>query len=803
MKRSFRVSRLVLLAIAALAVAMVVGTAVAYAATVEVSPVPIGTGAAGTVELISADTAGQYPDASGNSTNSDISADGSVVAFQSTVPADELDAAVVFDGNADGTPGSDIFVRDRILGTTELVSAAAGSVLTEVGPPVGSVAGNGESENPSISDDGRWVAFQSTANNLVEDDENGSGIYDIFVRDLLSEVTTLMSVSSGGNQGNANSARPSVASDGERVYVAYQSAASNLLDLGADNNDVRDVFVSYFLISDSLRQVTTELVSRKTNGNLGSYASGDPSISADGRFVAYESNSHLDSDTTGWDTDDTSTSDIYVTEWESTSTAAATPTTTKTRLVSVRTGGGTSNHARGCFNPSISADGSTVAYDSEVKGLVSPADANFISDVFVTTDWNLTDPTAIKTVKASVNTSGGEASAQSEFATLSGDGRYVTFESNATDLLPAGVDTNGRRDIFVRDLQVGKTYRISTDFFGSQVTPYRRSGEDVGTNNGPAITASYGDVIPQVSFYSQSTNLTIVTDGLVEDESSWGIDDDVFVGTINTTPTITSIDPVSGPTAGGTTVYIYGTNFVGMGGVLISGIGPGVFPLPLVCPVTFGGVDALSWTRFSTMKLIATSPAHDAGTVQVQVTAVGGKTADTAADDYTYIAPVVPPVIPPVIPGDGGDDGGTTTPVETKKGGHIRYEQDNEFLLYAGTWDQGEGDGFSEKSELSTKDKGASITITFEGTRLDWIAALGPLFGKVMVSVDGGEPVEVDLYSATELLQQVVWSTGDLEYGVHVIKIYFPEDLDASQLKPINIDALDVYGGVLLDSNKP
>ena len=69
--------------------------------------------------------------------------------------------------------------------------------------------------------------------------------------------------------------------------------------------------------------------------------------------------------------------------------------------------------------------------------------------------------------------------------------------------------------------------------------------------------------------------------------------------------------------------------------------------------------------------------------------------------------------------------------------------------------------------------------------------------GKVWVSVDGGEPVLVDLYIEDELFQQVVWSTGTLDYGVHVIKIYYPEDLEPSEIKPINIDAVDVWGFLL------
>jgi hypothetical protein len=80
---------------------------------------------------------------------------------------------------------------------------------------------------------------------------------------------------------------------------------------------------------------------------------------------------------------------------------------------------------------------------------------------------------------------------------------------------------------------------------------------------------------------------------------------------------------------------------------------------------------------------------------------------------------------------------------------------------------------------------------------------MGPLMGKALVSIDGGEPVLVDLFSQTELLQQMVWSTGDLSYGVHVIMISFPEGSGSSENKTINIDALDVWGTLLETTQAP
>jgi hypothetical protein len=335
------------------------------------------------------------------------------------------------------------------------------------------------------------------------------------------------------------------------------------------------------------------------------------------------------------------------------------------------------------------------------------------------------------------------------------------------------------RYIVVYDRQEDILYPISMTFYGAE--PNGNSGEH-DASLGPAITPSFGDAVPQVSFFSRATNLTVEVDGIVDPYNRR----DVFVGTINTDPTITYISPASGPTSGGTSVYIVGTNFVGLDALVLSATndalsGSVVAPLSSpITPVTFGGVDALSWQRYngrSTMKLIATSPAHDAGTVQVEVMAAGGWTEDTAADDYTYVA----------------------SPVEKPKSNINRYEEDNGLILYSGDWGKGENDSLSKKAGTSSDDQKATITITFKGTKLDWIATLGPNMGKALVSIDGGEAVLVDLYSATELYQQLVWSTGDLEYGVHTITITFPEGADYQEGKGINLDALDVTG-VLLET---
>jgi hypothetical protein len=137
--------------------------------------------------------------------------------------------------------------------------------------------GNGLSFSPAISADGRFVVFGSNASNLVDGDTNNSA--DIFVHDRQTGITERLSVDSFGNQGNAGSSHPSISADGR--FVAFQSGASNLVD--GDTNNRADVFVH------DRQTGTTKRVSVDSLGNQGNSHSTLPAISADGSFVAFES----------------------------------------------------------------------------------------------------------------------------------------------------------------------------------------------------------------------------------------------------------------------------------------------------------------------------------------------------------------------------------------------------------------------------------------------------------------------------------------------------------------------------------
>jgi Tol biopolymer transport system component len=154
----------------------------------------------------------------------------------------------------------DIFVRDLLTNTTTRVSASSSGER-----------GNNDSLSNSISADGRFVAFRSFASNLVPGDTNNTS--DIFVRDLLTNTTTRVSVDSAGNQGNYTSENfPSISADGR--FVAFQSYATNLVP--GDTNNRADIFVR------DLSTNTTTLVSVSSSGDRGNGRSPYPSISADG-----------------------------------------------------------------------------------------------------------------------------------------------------------------------------------------------------------------------------------------------------------------------------------------------------------------------------------------------------------------------------------------------------------------------------------------------------------------------------------------------------------------------------------------
>jgi Tol biopolymer transport system component len=316
-----------------------------------------------------------------------------------------------------------------------LASNAAGGVFvrdTRGGTTTAvSVRANGTvddfADTPALSGDGRFVAFVSDDAQLVPG--GNSNFYQVFLRDRTANVTTRISSKPNGNQGTDDSGHPSLSHDGR--YVAFESDSPGLAGPG-DTNDWTDVFVRDRVAG------TTQRISVTSAGVQADLGGESPSISGDGRFVAFSSSEPLVASDTNNQTD------IYVRD-----RAANT-----TNLVSLRTTGTISNGMS--TEPAISASGRYVAFVSTATDLDGTADTTN-ADIFVR------DLSAGTTSRVSRSNAGGVASSVS----ISADGRYVSYQSTAPDAV--GGDTNGVPDAFLYDRSLGTTQRFSTNQNGSQL----------------------------------------------------------------------------------------------------------------------------------------------------------------------------------------------------------------------------------------------------------------------------------------------------------------------------------------------
>jgi Tol biopolymer transport system component len=404
---------------------------------------PAAAQAAHVTERVSVSSA--EAEANGDSDHPSVSTDGRYIAFHSAAPN-------LVAGDTNGRV--DVFLRDRVLGTTIRVSVSDAEAQS-----------NGDSGYPSISADGRYIAFESVANNLVTGDTNGRK--DVFVRDRVLGTTIRVSRSTGGTQGNADSQAASISASGR--YVAFHSLANNLV--GGDTNGTYDVFVRDTSVGATTR---ASLSSAEAQANSGSMW---PSISADGRYVAIQSDA---SNLVAGDTN--AVSDIFVRDRTAGTTAR------------VSLGDDEAQADDTCGNPSISATGRWVAFDSYAKNLV-PGGAPGFGDVYVR------DTVAGTTQQASVSTSEVPGDGGSYGPQISANGRYTAFYSLAANLT---ADSNLTWDIFLRDRESGTTLRTS-----------------VSTTNGQANDQSGAPAISvdgrTVAFRSDADNLVVGdTNGAVD-----------------------------------------------------------------------------------------------------------------------------------------------------------------------------------------------------------------------------------------------------------------------------------------------
>jgi PKD repeat protein len=385
-------------------------------------------------------TSSDGTEGNGSSGNASISSDGRYVAFESW--ADNL-----VESDTNGL--NDIFVHDRETGFTSRVSLSTDGVQT-----------NEYIEWFSISASGRFVTFDTLSNNLVLNDNNDA--IDVFIHDRDTGQTTRVSVNSLGTEGNGLSWFSSISADGR--YVAFESEASNLVS--NDNNNSFDIFVHDRETSQTTR---VSVASDGTEANSDSYFS---SLSADGRYLAFGS---WASNLVVGDTNNIA--DIFVLDRQ----------TGETTRVSVASDGTEANFLVEGVGPTavISADGQYVAFDSSANNLVT-GDNNDVSDVFVH------NRETGETSRVSVNSEGAEGNGWSWYPSISANGRYISFSSTASNLVPG--DTNDQPDVFIHDRITGETKRVSVASYGAQ-------GNHESYNDGISANGDY------VVFHSRASNL--------------------------------------------------------------------------------------------------------------------------------------------------------------------------------------------------------------------------------------------------------------------------------------------------------
>lgn len=348
---------------------------------------------------------------------------------------------VVFSSNATNlAPGglpfnNNIYLRDRLNGTTSLVSYSS-----DDNP------GLGTGDRGAISADGRLIVFTSYSP-MVPGPLFQTA--NLFVRELASGDVWRVDVSTPGTLADWPTealARPALSADGR--YICFESHATNLDP--ADQCSGVDLFVR------DLTGHTTTLVSNRADGGQGltGAESGDAVISADGSTVAFRSNAQNlvpNDQNHAWD--------VFVT----------TRTGEAPELISVSTDGVQAEQSPSPFvswseDLAISGDGRFVAFVSAASNLVGD-DHNNTWDVFVR------DRLLQTTVRADVSSDGVEANGSvtlggGRSVAISADGRYVAFSSQATNLVPG--DTNNTTDLFVRDLVVHTTERVSRSTDGAE-----------------------------------------------------------------------------------------------------------------------------------------------------------------------------------------------------------------------------------------------------------------------------------------------------------------------------------------------
>ena len=373
---------------------------------------------------------------------------GSLIKINSTLTGADGGAVQLTDFSSNGryvvyTGGlgsKQLFLRDTQLGSTVQLTAGTG----------------GDSSQGRITDDGKFLVFTSAANNLVDADTAGND--DIFLMNLETKAVTRI-LASGGAQGNGDASSPEITPDGK--YIAYASESTNIVE--GQGGVLQDIF---------LLNTQTGATIAVSAGQPDSGYKYLPIISPDGRYVTYVGQAAGNA------------MPAVVMRFDS--------VTGTTQALAVPAVGQNDNFTLNDATP----DGRYVVFDSRQNDVVTN-DQNSSSDVF------RHDTVTGETVRVSVSTTGVEGNDDSEGATISDNGRYVAFWSDATNLVAGdtnrGINSSGvGRDVFVRDMDTGVTIRVSLNADGSQFTSSAFRTAKIA-DDGSSVTFNAVDAIYKVS----------------------------------------------------------------------------------------------------------------------------------------------------------------------------------------------------------------------------------------------------------------------------------------------------------------
>jgi Ca2+-binding RTX toxin-like protein len=389
---------------------------------------------------------------SGYAANASVSANGRFVVFESD--ADDLT------GQTDSDGANDIFVKDLLTGTVIRASeTAAGDEGSAT--PVGAI-------DAAISADGRFVVFESGATNLVANDTNGKT--DVFLKNLETGAITRVSTSTSGAQAGAGVDDSSISVSADGRYVSFTSASTNLVT--GDTNGLTDVFVKDTQ-TGQLTRVSTSAGGVQGNGNAS-----DARLSADGKFVVFESSAN----NLAGGPDINGNPDIFIKNLQ----------TGAISCVSLDLNG---DYAIGmAYNPDVSADGRYVVFESSADLLGDGQYGTFVRDMQTGTLTHM----------------GPGTYDENNHPRISGDGRFVVFTS--------------AEDVYVKDLQTGEQVQLPGDVW---TTPFSQAAS-ISADGSTIVFNSEGSGLVEGDTNSTS-DVFVVANPLYVRTLSGGSGDDAYV----------------------------------------------------------------------------------------------------------------------------------------------------------------------------------------------------------------------------------------------------------------------------------